>query len=368
MFWFPLEKLRTRRVGVFLSSAALISAIAGFSAGAVSASGIGNATTTPKLVLKGTIRGPSGKPVSNAFIWTGSSQARTNSTGQYELAVKAAPKLTGSFWGPGALLEQFTYPLGSITDPDAAISMPPFKLISIFDNTLFDARMTGLNPVMTSAVKNAHIRGWSRYPVESKLYVTAPSGWVHTYGLHTNGQHYWGTVPFHANGQYVVEILASNGLSLFDVPVFRGVTPKVPLGPSFPPAPKTSDIRRLADYTLGLINRTRKQIHLRPLVMNHNVRMAAQGHSDDMARYGYYYSHPHVGSDGSTPGQRLTRHHVSFTTYAEGVALAKPLSACIDSLLMSPAHRLILQGSYRRAGIGLARWDHMWLTTIDLVR
>jgi uncharacterized protein YkwD len=91
-------------------------------------------------------------------------------------------------------------------------------------------------------------------------------------------------------------------------------------------------------------------------------------HASDTARYGYFYTHPHQGSDGSTPIQRVIRAGLRAHAVGEMTAFAQSVRMEVVQLTRSPLHRRIMLGRYRWIGAGIARWQSGWLLTVDLVR
>lgn len=361
----------TRRASAFLAMSALLvatSATVGTPVSAASAGASARFSVAQHLALTGTIVNPAGQPARNAYIGLGSTIARTNGLGQFQLHVLRSNTVPGFIWAPGAEYETFTYQLTWIPVGILGTVLPTFHLLSAFSNTMFGATMAGL-PVQTgSHPLTAHIHGWSKYPLDGSVFVTRPNGWVHKYGLYTRGSHYSAAVPLGPKGEYQVEVLVSNGLELFSIPVFHGVTPSLPTGPAFPADPRTSNELTLGNFSLRLINRVRTSMGLPHVWTQRRVRLAALAHSEDIARYGYYFSHPHIGSDGSTPEGRLQSAGVQFRSVGEAIGAGPSLGEVMDSLFLSPAHRMILEGNYKSAGIGVARWDNMWVVTIDLCR
>jgi uncharacterized protein YkwD len=318
--------------------------------------------------LTGTVDGPSGGPITGAFVGMGDATATTDSNGQFKLSVDRARSVPAFLWAPGAQYEKFTYDLGWLPTTAITSSLPAFHLYSVFTNAMSPANLGGL-PVETGPrFLTSHIHGWSQLPLSTRVYVTMPSGWVRTYPLTSEGRSFSATLPFKQRGEYQVEILAASGLELFSVPVFHGISPSPPVGPKFPADPATTNQVHLARFTLSLINDIRQSMGLARVSMPSNLRFAAYKHSEDMARSGFYYTHPHIGSDGSTVQQRVEAAAVHFRSVAEDIGMGSTIGQTLDSLVQSPIHRMILLGHYNRVGVGLARWRGMWIMTIDLCR
>jgi uncharacterized protein YkwD len=112
--------------------------------------------------------------------------------------------------------------------------------------------------------------------------------------------------------------------------------------------------------TLCLLNAERRRHGLRPLRLDERLSRAARGHSQDMARHGYF---DHTSRNGSSFVDRIRRSgYLSGAQrwkVAENIAwgtdwLASP-RAITRAWMNSPGHRAnILDGSYREIGIGVA--------------
>ncbi|MCC7368863.1 MAG: CvpA family protein [Chloroflexi bacterium] len=103
---------------------------------------------------------------------------------------------------------------------------------------------------------------------------------------------------------------------------------------------------------LALLNRARAENGLEPVVLDPTIREVARGYSVTMFQQGYF---AHVGTDGSSPFDRMRAGGVSFRAAGENLALAPTVQVAHDGLMNSPGHRAnILNGRYKRIGIGVA--------------
>jgi uncharacterized protein YkwD len=103
--------------------------------------------------------------------------------------------------------------------------------------------------------------------------------------------------------------------------------------------------------------------------MDPRLRNVAISHTQDMARFGYYYSHPHIGSDGSSLSQRMRRAGFRhWKAIAENISSGFTVGNAFDNLFLSPQHRVSLMSRFKRVGVGVARWNTHWIVTIDQVR
>jgi uncharacterized protein YkwD len=91
---------------------------------------------------------------------------------------------------------------------------------------------------------------------------------------------------------------------------------------------------------------------------------AAQAHSTDMARHGYF---DHASPDGRQPWDRLAAAGGTYRAIAENIAYTPERSArqTLQGWIESPGHRRNLENcAYTHHGIGLqdARWTHLFVT------
>jgi uncharacterized protein YkwD len=135
-------------------------------------------------------------------------------------------------------------------------------------------------------------------------------------------------------------------------------------GPSGPPgvatpagaSPEVAEMERL-------VNRHRASVGCPRLRWLRGASAAAQAHSDDMARRGYF---SHVSPDGGTLAGRLARAGVALRMAAENIA-RDPRSAArvLEGWILSPSHRENLdECAYTHHGIGErdGRWTHVLVT------
>lgn len=101
-----------------------------------------------------------------------------------------------------------------------------------------------------------------------------------------------------------------------------------------------------------------------PLLMNGQLRLAARGHSQDMAANSYF---SHTSLDGRTFNQRITAAGYSGSPLGENIAAGYPTpQAVVAGWMASPGHcSNIMSGSYRSIGVGYAflagsAYGHYW--------
>jgi hypothetical protein len=129
------------------------------------------------------------------------------------------------------------------------------------------------------------------------------------------------------------------------------------------PATASPDIPQ---QIVDLVNAARAQEGLPPLTLESCLTRASQGHSDDMATHNFF---SHIGSDGSTPWDRMHREGYDYVTAGEAIAGGQTSPGqAVEDWLNSPPHHLLLMGNYRDIGVGYASSDAglRFYWTVDL--
>ena len=95
-----------------------------------------------------------------------------------------------------------------------------------------------------------------------------------------------------------------------------------------------------------------------PVAWNDPLAMAAYLHSEDMATDQFF---SHTGSDGSSPGDRITREGYAWRTYGENIAVGYPtVSAVMQGWLGSDGHcRNIMNPAFREIGAAYAEGPYL---------
>ncbi|MEV7687809.1 CAP domain-containing protein [Streptomyces bungoensis] len=122
-----------------------------------------------------------------------------------------------------------------------------------------------------------------------------------------------------------------------------------------PAATASSVVARVVE----LVNAERSKVGCSALTLNATLTKVAQAHSDDMAAH---QNMSHTGSDGSSPGDRLTSAGYAWSSYGENVAYgyATPEDV-MAGWMASPGHREnILNCSFKEIGVGLAQPNSYW--------
>ncbi|MFF5447648.1 CAP domain-containing protein [Streptomyces sp. NPDC012888] len=134
-----------------------------------------------------------------------------------------------------------------------------------------------------------------------------------------------------------------------------------------PAAPAATATTSPTAKVVALVNRERAKAGCRPVKVNAKLTKAAQSHSRDQARH---HRMSHTGSDGSNPGQRITRAGYQWRTYGENVAYGYNTPAKVMNAWMhSPGHRAnILNCSFKEIGVGLSGTSHYWTQNFATAR
>ena len=104
---------------------------------------------------------------------------------------------------------------------------------------------------------------------------------------------------------------------------------------------------------LAEVNSERAAAGRAPLSACGRADLAAQAHSEDQAAHN---DMTHTGSDGSNPGQRLTRVGYQWNAWGENVAMGySNVSSVMNGWMNSSGHRAnILSSNFEHIGLGLA--------------
>ncbi|WP_332871960.1 CAP domain-containing protein [Streptomyces triticisoli] len=110
---------------------------------------------------------------------------------------------------------------------------------------------------------------------------------------------------------------------------------------------------------MELVNSERAKAGCSPLTVNAALNRAAQAHSEDMAAH---RNMSHTGSDGSSPGDRITRAGYTWRTYGENVAYGYSTPEQVMAGWMSSSgHKAnILNCAFKEIGVGLAQPGNYW--------
>ncbi|MEU6666914.1 CAP domain-containing protein [Streptomyces sp. NPDC046727] len=147
-------------------------------------------------------------------------------------------------------------------------------------------------------------------------------------------------------------------------------TPSAPssAAPAAPSTPKpTATASGVTAEIVRLVNDERAKAGCRPLTLNSTLTKAAQAHSADMAAH---QNMSHTGSDGSSPGDRITRAGYTWSSYGENVAYGySTAQQVMAGWMSSPGHRAnILNCGFQEIGVGLAQPGSYWTQDFGTAR
>ncbi|MFD3582565.1 CAP domain-containing protein [Streptomyces sp. NPDC058683] len=139
-------------------------------------------------------------------------------------------------------------------------------------------------------------------------------------------------------------------------------------------APKPSSTPKATPTASGvaariveLVNAERGKVGCSALTLNTTLSKVAQAHSADMA---LHQNMSHSGSDGSSPGDRITSAGYTWSTYGENVAYgyASP-EQVMAGWMASPGHKAnILNCAFKEIGVGLAQPGSYWTQDFGTAR
>jgi uncharacterized protein YkwD len=126
--------------------------------------------------------------------------------------------------------------------------------------------------------------------------------------------------------------------------------------------PSPRDAKSVEREVLRLVNAARAQARrcggtsykaAPPLQLSAMLTRAALIHAQDMARHDHF---EHVGTDGSTPAERIARVGYRWRTVAENIAAGAPTAeSVVDGWIKSPGHCANIMGAhYKEMGIAFA--------------
>ena len=135
--------------------------------------------------------------------------------------------------------------------------------------------------------------------------------------------------------------------------------------------PLTSDAEAAETYLLNLLNRHRADAHAPPLALNPRLTAISHAHSCDMFQHQRIN---HIGSDGSTPEQRIDQLGGAINNWgenignADGYGLDGGLSTIDSSMMAEPLtpydhHYNIVNSAFSGVGLGIIYANgQVWFT------
>ncbi|WP_030339785.1 CAP domain-containing protein [Streptomyces sp. NRRL S-1022] len=187
---------------------------------------------------------------------------------------------------------------------------------------------------------------------------------VHPHAKKHAGKHTRKKVTVHQSRRTAVPGTPQATAAASTAPAAPG-TPKPAATPSTPaPAATASGVTA---EILRLVNAERGKAGCQALTLNPVLTKAAQAHSEDMAAH---QNMSHTGSDGSAPGDRITRAGYAWSSYGENVAYGYGTAGQVMAAWMSsPGHRAnILNCGFKEIGVGLAQPGSYWTQDFGTAR
>ncbi|MFL5540172.1 MAG: CAP domain-containing protein [Longimicrobiaceae bacterium] len=136
-----------------------------------------------------------------------------------------------------------------------------------------------------------------------------------------------------------------------------------PSQPAPPSAGSAASPDEMATEVARLVNEHRARIGCPPLAWDALAARAAQAHSDDMARRGFF---SHVSPEGRNVGDRLRAAGANWRAVGENIAQGQPTAqVVVRGWLASPGHRENIENcAYTRQGVGYRDryWTHVFYT------
>ncbi|MEU1462661.1 CAP domain-containing protein [Streptomyces sp. NPDC005727] len=147
----------------------------------------------------------------------------------------------------------------------------------------------------------------------------------------------------------------------------RPTAPAATTAPSTPRPTAGATASGVTARILELVNAERGKAGCSPLTLNATLTKAAQEHSQDMAAH---QNMSHTGSDGSSPGDRITGAGYTWSSYGENVAYGySTAEQVMAGWMSSPGHRAnILNCSFKEIGVGLAQPNSYWTQDFGTAR
>jgi uncharacterized protein YkwD len=124
--------------------------------------------------------------------------------------------------------------------------------------------------------------------------------------------------------------------------------------PQCAPPPAVVQVTSVQDSVVAGVNRHRAQAGRGPVTVDSRLTVAAQGHSDHLARERLM---THVGAGWTNGGQRITSAGYSWTVWAENVAAGQSTpDEVVNAWMNSGGHRAnILHNAVVHIGVAAAK-------------
>jgi len=132
-----------------------------------------------------------------------------------------------------------------------------------------------------------------------------------------------------------------------------------------PPVARSAAPDDMPAEVARLVNQQRARVGCAPLAWDGAAARAAQAHTDDMVRRGYF---AHVSPEGGNVGTRVTAAGATWRAVAENIASGQSTAeSVVQGWLRSPGHRANIENCvYTRQGVGYRDrvWTHVFYTPL----
>ena len=237
---------------------------------------------------------------------------------------------------------------------------------SFIDDT--DSEIQAVLPDRLSSPKQISLTGTAKTDIKKEALVITPDGDVDKIDLITTGQTYeyfdqtiiksGSAFTFEytptTTGRYIIELNNKNSEPSINHPVYVGnITPLIP---DFFDTNERKyfkgefNLQQEREKLLNLINKSRSEQGVEPLVLDNQLNAVAQGHSDDM-KVNQYFSHYNLNNE--TPEDRRIALGIA-TPVGENIARDISVEFAHFGLMRSASHHQnILTADWKRVGLGI---------------
>ena len=255
------------------------------------------------------------------------------------------------------------------------------KTFEALTHTYSDIEKDDINtspPSLLRSSQNISFSGSVKIDTKINGYIIKPDGFVDKIELSSSsakGSYFSsetilknGSFSFSYNpsedGRYIVEIVDKNGLPTVNHPIYVGGG--VPLIPDYFDLNTRTfykgsvNLSSSREDLLDLVNESREDHGLDPIILNGELNDLAQGHSDDMAENDYF---SHYNLSDETPGDRRVEAGIT-TSVSENIAQDVSIEFGHEGLMRSATHRSnILNEKWETVGIGVTKTDGYLMIT-----
>lgn len=237
---------------------------------------------------------------------------------------------------------------------------------SFIDDT--DSEIQAVLPDRLSSPKQISLTGTAKTDIKEEALIITPNGNVDKIDLITTGQIYkyfdqniiksGSSFTFEytptTTGRYIIELNNKNSEPSINHPVYVGNI--IPLIPDFFDTNERKyfkgefNLQQEREKLLNLINKSRSEHGVEPLILDNQLNTVAQQHSDDM-KVNQYFSHYNLNNE--TPEDRRIALGIP-TPVGENIARDISVEFAHFGLMRSASHHQnILTADWKRVGLGI---------------